>query len=99
MLYFLISVWVSEIMLQQTQVATVIDYYNKWMEVVLYFFNIITPYPFKVLERKLISLCHQYRARLARTPVQSDQALCFRLINFNVSSDIPKSDNGQIICK
>uniref|UniRef100_A0A4W3I5Y5 Adenine DNA glycosylase n=1 Tax=Callorhinchus milii TaxID=7868 RepID=A0A4W3I5Y5_CALMI len=27
------SVWVSEIMLQQTQVATVIDYYNKWMQV------------------------------------------------------------------
>lgn len=26
-------VWVSEIMLQQTQVATVIDYYNKWMKV------------------------------------------------------------------
>ena len=29
----LVSVWVSEIMLQQTQVATVIDYYNKWMKV------------------------------------------------------------------
>ncbi|KAK3089482.1 hypothetical protein FSP39_003963 [Pinctada imbricata] len=26
------AVWVSEIMLQQTQVATVISYYNKWME-------------------------------------------------------------------
>ncbi|KAI0318077.1 DNA glycosylase [Amylostereum chailletii] len=26
------EVWVSEIMLQQTQVATVIAYYNKWME-------------------------------------------------------------------
>ncbi|XP_042337708.1 adenine DNA glycosylase isoform X2 [Plectropomus leopardus] len=26
------AVWVSEIMLQQTQVATVIDYYNKWMK-------------------------------------------------------------------
>ena len=25
------SVWVSEIMLQQTQVSTVIDYYKKWM--------------------------------------------------------------------
>jgi len=25
------SVWVSEVMLQQTQVATVIEYYNKWM--------------------------------------------------------------------
>jgi len=25
------NVWVSEIMLQQTQVATVIDYYNKWI--------------------------------------------------------------------
>ncbi|RCH83381.1 hypothetical protein CU098_004837, partial [Rhizopus stolonifer] len=25
------EVWVSEIMLQQTQVATVIDYYNRWM--------------------------------------------------------------------
>jgi A/G-specific adenine glycosylase len=24
-------VWVSEVMLQQTQVATVIDYYNAWM--------------------------------------------------------------------
>jgi len=27
------SVWVSEIMLQQTQVATVIGYYNRWMKV------------------------------------------------------------------
>jgi len=26
------QVWVSEIMLQQTQVATVIEYYNKWMK-------------------------------------------------------------------
>ncbi|XP_072129768.1 adenine DNA glycosylase-like [Mobula birostris] len=26
------AVWVSEIMLQQTQVATVINYYNKWMQ-------------------------------------------------------------------
>ncbi|XP_050403169.1 adenine DNA glycosylase [Patella vulgata] len=26
------SVWVSEVMLQQTQVATVIDYYNKWIK-------------------------------------------------------------------
>ncbi|XP_030852406.1 adenine DNA glycosylase-like [Strongylocentrotus purpuratus] len=26
------AVWVSEIMCQQTQVATVIDYYNKWMK-------------------------------------------------------------------
>ncbi|KAI0700158.1 DNA glycosylase [Cerioporus squamosus] len=26
------EVWVSEVMLQQTQVATVIPYYNKWME-------------------------------------------------------------------
>ncbi|XP_068095611.1 adenine DNA glycosylase [Hyperolius riggenbachi] len=26
------SVWVSEVMLQQTQVTTVIDYYNKWMK-------------------------------------------------------------------
>lgn len=26
------AVWVSEVMLQQTQVATVISYYNKWME-------------------------------------------------------------------
>ncbi|XP_021366074.1 adenine DNA glycosylase-like isoform X2 [Mizuhopecten yessoensis] len=26
------AVWVSEVMLQQTQVATVINYYNKWME-------------------------------------------------------------------
>ena len=25
------AVWVSEIMLQQTQVVTVIDYYNRWM--------------------------------------------------------------------
>ena len=25
------AVWVSEVMLQQTQVATVIEYYNKWM--------------------------------------------------------------------
>lgn len=27
------AVWVSEIMLQQTQVATVISYFNKWMKV------------------------------------------------------------------
>ncbi|KAH9616152.1 hypothetical protein KSS87_017040 [Heliosperma pusillum] len=26
------GVWVSEVMLQQTQVATVIDYYNRWMD-------------------------------------------------------------------
>ncbi|EDO48701.1 predicted protein [Nematostella vectensis] len=26
------AVWVSEIMLQQTQVATVVDYYNRWMK-------------------------------------------------------------------
>ncbi|KFR05303.1 A/G-specific adenine DNA glycosylase, partial [Opisthocomus hoazin] len=26
------AVWVSEIMLQQTQVATVVDYYNRWIE-------------------------------------------------------------------
>ncbi|NXK97743.1 MUTYH glycosylase, partial [Formicarius rufipectus] len=26
------AVWVSEIMLQQTQVATVVDYYNRWMQ-------------------------------------------------------------------
>jgi len=25
-------VWVSEVMLQQTQVATVIEYYNNWMK-------------------------------------------------------------------
>lgn len=29
--YGVLSVWVSEIMLQQTQVATVIPYYEKWM--------------------------------------------------------------------
>ncbi|XP_057356143.1 adenine DNA glycosylase isoform X7 [Manis pentadactyla] len=27
------AVWVSEVMLQQTQVATVIDYYTRWMQV------------------------------------------------------------------
>lgn len=32
-LFLFFIVWVSEIMLQQTQVATVIDYYNKWMKV------------------------------------------------------------------
>lgn len=26
------AIWVSEVMLQQTQVATVIKYYNKWMD-------------------------------------------------------------------
>nr|CAH8851545.1 unnamed protein product [Trichobilharzia regenti] len=26
------AVWVSEVMLQQTQVKTVIDYYNRWMQ-------------------------------------------------------------------
>lgn len=34
-IFFPFLVWVSEIMLQQTQVATVIDYYNKWMKVEL----------------------------------------------------------------
>lgn len=29
--YFVPKVWISEIMLQQTQVATVIPYYNRWM--------------------------------------------------------------------
>jgi A/G-specific adenine glycosylase len=28
---FVLEVWISEIMLQQTQVATVIPYYNRWM--------------------------------------------------------------------
>ncbi|XP_008824547.2 adenine DNA glycosylase-like, partial [Nannospalax galili] len=27
------AVWVSEVMLQQTQVAKVIDYYTRWMQV------------------------------------------------------------------
>lgn len=27
------AVWVSEVMLQQTQVATVMDYYTRWMQV------------------------------------------------------------------
>ena len=26
------AIWVSEVMLQQTQVATVIDYYTRWLE-------------------------------------------------------------------
>ncbi|GMH32108.1 hypothetical protein Nepgr_033952, partial [Nepenthes gracilis] len=26
------GVWVSEVMLQQTRVATVIDYYNRWVD-------------------------------------------------------------------
>jgi A/G-specific adenine glycosylase len=30
-LHHFYQVWVSEIMLQQTQVATVIPYYNRWM--------------------------------------------------------------------
>lgn len=30
------AVWVSEIMLQQTQVATVVNYYEKWMKVHMY---------------------------------------------------------------
>jgi A/G-specific adenine glycosylase len=29
--FFNLKVWISEIMLQQTQVATVIPYYNRWM--------------------------------------------------------------------
>lgn len=32
---FVFPVWVSEIMLQQTQVASVINYYNRWMQVML----------------------------------------------------------------
>jgi adenine-specific DNA glycosylase len=31
LLLLFLQVWISEIMLQQTQVATVIPYYNRWM--------------------------------------------------------------------
>ena len=45
------------------------------------------------LESKVISLCHQYRARPACTSVQSDQALYCWLANSYL--DIPKINNGQ----
>ena len=46
---------------------------------------------------KVISLCHQYRARPTCTTVQSDQALYCWLTNFKFSPyhDIPKYYNEQ----
>ena len=38
------KVWISEIMLQQTQVATVIPYYNKWMERYPFLARPVTPH-------------------------------------------------------
>ena len=38
------KVWISEIMLQQTQVATVIPYYNKWMERYPFLARLVTPH-------------------------------------------------------
>lgn len=38
------AVWVSEIMLQQTQVATVINYYNRWMQVTAAY-RVLCPQP------------------------------------------------------
>ena len=40
---------------------------------------------------KVISLCHQYKARPACTSVQSDQALCCWLTNFKCSSGYPQN--------
>ena len=48
-----------------------------------------------LLEQKMISLCHHYRARSACTSVQSDQALNSWLTNFMLHFDTPKNDNGQ----
>ena len=42
-----------------------------------------------LLEIKLISLCHQYRARPACISMQSDQALYRWLTNFKFHLDIP----------
>ena len=48
-------------------------------------------------ELKVVSLCHQYRARQACTSVQSDQTLYYKNGWPSSSShlDIPKNDNGQ----
>lgn len=37
--HFAYAVWVSEIMLQQTRVATVIEYYNRFVLVVFFFYT------------------------------------------------------------
>ena len=53
-----------------------------------------------LLDAKMISLCHQYRARADCTSVHSDQALYCWLTNFKFSSydlNIPKNDNGQFL--
>ena len=44
-----------------------------------------------LLETRVISLCHQYRVRLACTSVQSDQALNVDWPN----SEFSKTGNGQ----
>ena len=44
---------------------------------------------------KVISLCHQNRARSACTSVQSDQALSTSSFYLNIPKNIPKNDNGQ----
>ena len=46
-------------------------------------------------EPKVISLCHQYRARWACTSMQSDQALYCWLINLKFSFWYPLYDNRQ----
>ena len=49
-----------------------------------------------LLTPKVTSLCHHYRARPARTSMQSDQALYCWLTNFFTSLhlDIPENGNG-----
>ena len=48
-----------------------------------------------LLTPKVNSLCHQYRARLACTPVQSDRLYTVSWPTFSFHLDFPKSDNGK----
>lgn len=60
------AVWVSEIMLQQTQVATVIDYYNRWMQVTV---------PYRVLCPQAAPFGDLVRCSVADPQVQSTALL------------------------
>ena len=58
--------------------------------VIFFFYNFTYHLTLILLELKVISLCHQYRARPASTPVQSDQAVYCWLTNFKSSSWYPE---------
>ena len=64
-------------------------FYLLWLCAFLVILNLI------LLEPKVIRLCHQYRARLACTSMQSDQALYCWQTNFKVGIMLYKKDNGQ----